>query len=385
MFHKGDDFTNLAPYGIHNQEDLFSHQALMRGRQMLGGAVVTTGAMMYLDGRLTGPGPTDPATRRLWRKLGYPFNSVKVWTPLGEKWIGYESLEPYNTILSTIATIGDNQKLMGDDWVEQNLFSHSLSIGLAASTKSYLDIVDDIMKLGTDPSAGERIFANIINSTVPLGGARNELGKILRPYTLELTEGWEQNIQNRNRLTQPNEAPIKRDFLNGKPLRDWNIWERFYDSFSPIPIRNDFSEGRRLLFESGYNLDVIGYTVNGIDLKDSPKVLEAYHEAMGNQGIETKLDELAKDPQSWKHIEDVLARKDHPEDPDNQKVTKADNPTAQRIERIMRSAQRRAWASLSDMPEVQKLIEDDRLANKGKRNESNPDRAYSPPLILKNK
>ena len=124
----------MAASGIHNQEDLFSHQALMRGRQLVGGAVVSAGAMMYLDGRMTGPGPTDPATRRLWRKLGYPFNSIKVWTPLGDKWVGYESLEPYNTILSTIATIGDNQKLMGDDWTEQNLFSHSLSVGLAASS-----------------------------------------------------------------------------------------------------------------------------------------------------------------------------------------------------------------------------------------------------------
>ena len=239
MFHKGDDFTSLTPYGIQNQEDLFAHQALLRGRQMVGTAVVTAGAGMYLDGRMTGPGPTDPATRKLWRKLGYPFNSIKIWTPMGDKWVSYESLEPYNTILSTIATIGDNQKVMGDDWVEQNFMSHALSVGMAASTKSYMDILSDVMDLTTgDPSAGARIFANLINNTVPGAQARNTFGKMLQPYTLELKSGWEDAIKNRNRLTQENDPPIKYDFLNGEPLRDWNPWERFYDSFSPVPIRN---------------------------------------------------------------------------------------------------------------------------------------------------
>ena len=66
MFHKGDDFTNLAPYGIHNQEDLFSHQALMRGRQMVGGAVVSAGAAMYLDCLLyTSPSPRDMRRSRM--------------------------------------------------------------------------------------------------------------------------------------------------------------------------------------------------------------------------------------------------------------------------------------------------------------------------------
>jgi hypothetical protein len=365
MRHTGDDFTELAPYGITNKEDLAFHKNLLRGRQIVGTAVVTAAGAAYVNGRLTGPGPTDPATRRLWRKLGYPFNSVKVWTPLGEKWVNYEAFEPYNTILSTIATIGDNQKNMGDDWTEQNLFAQALSIGLAASTKSYLDVVDDFMQLVSgDPSALDRIMANIANSVVPLGGARNDLGKLIQPYQLELKSGIVDSIKNRNRITQENDAPIKIDFLNGDPLRDWNIFERFYDVFVPIPLRNVAGPGREMLFNSGYNLNVIGFTgPNGEDLKELPKVLEAYHQEMGKLNVEAKLDELAKDPLMQNSINGMAEFRRNSDAPGMTGVSARDFPHFDRLNSIMKRAQMRAWARMKAMPEVQKILEDKRQEN----------------------
>ena len=385
MNHTGDDFTDLVPYGIQNKDDLAFHKNLIRGRQFVGGAVVTMAGAAYINGRLTGPGPTDPATRRLWRKLGYPFNSIKVWTPLGEKWVNYESFEPFNTILSTIATIGDNQKLMGDDWVEQNLFAQSLSIGLAASSKSYLDVVDDFMQLlSGDPSAGPRILANIANSVVPLGGARNDLGKLIQPYQLELKAGIADSIKNRNRITQESDAAIKIDFLNGEPLRDWNIFERFYDVFVPIPLRNTAGPGREMLFNSGYNLNVIGFTgPNGEDLKDMPKVLEAYHQEMGNQNIEAKLDELAKDPLMQNSIKGMAEFRNNPNAPGMAEVSASDFKHYDRINAIMKRAQMRAWARIKSRPEVQKIIEDKRQGrimqnNAGKTDKLDPQQLLVP-------
>jgi hypothetical protein len=387
MSHTGDDFTNLVPYGIKNKDDLAFHKNLIRGRQAVGGAVVTMAGAAYINGRLTGPGPTDPATRRLWRKLDYPFNSIKVWTPLGEKWVNYESLEPFNTILSTIATIGDNQKNMGDDWVEQNLFAQSLAIGLAASSKSYLDIVNDFMELlSGDPSAAPRILANIANSVVPLGGARNDLGKLIQPYQLELKAGIADSIKNRNRITQENDAPIKIDFLNGEPLRDWNIFERFYDVFVPIPLRNTAGPGREMLFNSGYNLSVIGYYgPDGEDLKDMPKVLEAYHQEMGNQNIEAKLDELAKDPLMQNSIKGMAEFRNNPNAPGMAEVSASDFKHYDRINLIMKRAQMRAWARIKSMPEVKKVIEDKRQGRIMQNNAGKTDKADANSLIMKNK
>ena len=375
MSHKGDDFTELAPYGINNADDLAGHKNLIRGRQIVGGAVVTLGGAAYVNGRLTGPGPTDPATRKLWRKLGYPFNSIKVWTPLGDKWVNYESFEPFNTVLSTIATIGDNQKNMGDGWVEQNLYAQALSIGMAASSKSYLDVVDDFIQLLTgDPSAGTRILANIANSVVPLGGARNDLGKLIQPYQLELKSGIIDSIKNRNRITQENDAPIKIDFLNGEPLRDWNIFERFYDVFVPIPLRNQAGPGREMLFNSGYNLDLIGFTgPNGEDLKDMPKVLERYHELMGKQGIEDKLNVLAEDPRMKNSMAGMAEFRRNPDVEGMEGVKASDFPHYDRINGILKRAQMRAWAKMKAMPEIQKILLDKKQERRMQNNAGKTD------------
>lgn len=385
MNFKGKDFTQLAPYGITNADDLAVHKQLIRGRQVVGSAVVTVGAGLYLNGRLTGPGPTDPATRRLWRKLDYPFNSIKVWTPLGEKWVNYESFEPFNTMLSTIATIGDNQRLMGDDWTERQFYNQALSIGLAASSKSYLDVINDFMELASgDPSAGPRIIANIANSAVPLSGFRNELGKLIQPYQLELKSGVRDSIKNRNRITQENEAPLKTDFLNGKRLRDWNIWERFYDVFVPIPLRNEAGPGREMLFNSGYNLDVIGFTgPNGEDLKELPKVLSAYHEEMGKLNVEAKLDELANDPLMQNSINGMNEFRRNPNKPGMEEVSPSDFPHYDRINTIMKRAQMRAWARMKAMPEVQKILEDKKQGrimqnNAGKTDKLDPQQLLVP-------
>jgi hypothetical protein len=256
---------------------------------------------------------------------------------------------------------------MGDDWVEKNLFAQALSIGMAATSKSYLDVVDDFMQLVSgDPSALGRITANIANSIVPLGGARNDLGKLIEPYQRELKAGIGDSIANRNRATGAllgtrgaDEVPIKYDFLNGKPLRDWNIFERFYDTFVPIPLRNTAGPGREMLFNSGYNLDVIGFTgPNGEDLKDMPKVLEAYHKAMGSFNVEANLDELAKDPRMKRSMERLAEFRKNPQAPGMVEVSPRDFEHVQRIESQMKRVQMRAWAKIKAMPEIQKIIQD---------------------------
>jgi hypothetical protein len=273
---------------------------------------------------------------------------------------------------------------MGDDWTEQNLFTQALSIGMAASTKSYLDVVDDFMQLVTgDPSAGSRIIANIANSVVPLGGARNDLGKLIQPYQLELKSGIIDSIKNRNRITQENDAPIKIDFLNGEPLRDWNIFERFYEVFVPIPLRNVAGPGREMLFNSGYNLNVIGFTgPNGEDLKELPKVLEAYHQEMGNLNVEAKLNELAEDPLMQNSINGMNEFRRNPDAPGMAGVTARDFPHFDRLNTIMKRAQMRAWARMKAMPEVQKILEDKKQERRMQNNAGKTDKLDPQQLLV---
>ena len=45
---------------------------------MMGAAVITGAAMMYLDGRITGNGPVNRQQRKLWTDLGWKPRSIKV-------------------------------------------------------------------------------------------------------------------------------------------------------------------------------------------------------------------------------------------------------------------------------------------------------------------
>jgi hypothetical protein len=119
-----------------------------------------------------------------------------------------------------------------------------------------------------------------------------------------------------------------------------------------------------MLFNSGYNLNVIGFTgPNGEDLKELPKVLEAYHQEMGKLNVEAKLDELAKDPLMQNSINGMAEFRRNSDAPGMTGVSARDFPHFDRLNSIMKRAQMRAWARMKAMPEVQKILEDKRQEN----------------------
>ena len=121
----------------------------------------------YRNGNLTGNGPADVTTRRNWLAAGWKPRSIK----LGNVWVSHESLEPFTSILSGVADLGDNQRLMGDEWVEKGFLSHALIVSKAMISKTYLQGMTSLTDLfGRDPKALEKVAANILNNQIPLAG-----------------------------------------------------------------------------------------------------------------------------------------------------------------------------------------------------------------------
>ena len=48
-------------------------------------------------------------------------------------------------------------------------------------------------------------------------------------------------------------------YLNGKPLKDWDFLTRAYNAVSPVTLNLEQSPGRKLLFNSGYDLRTSTY------------------------------------------------------------------------------------------------------------------------------
>ena len=346
----------LKSFGIENARDLEAAKALRVGRQTLGMSVVSMASMMYLSGNITGNGPQDRQQRKLWTDAGWKPRSIK--DPITGTWISYDSFEPFNSILSWVADVGDYQELMGPEWAEKNLFKAGLVLAQGMTQKSYLAGMQQFVDLASaEPGQLNKMLATLANNQVPLSSLRNELGKVFNPYMKELNAGFGESIRNRNQLTEllagDNALPIKYDILTGKPINDSNFWTRSFNAISPVQFNLDYSDGKKFLFESKYDIRTTAYSnPDGVDLSDTPEVRSLYQREIGRQNLDKQLGELYK----RKDVQRSLAEMEKDLASGRVRVDPKDYLHNKLISRLFRTAQRRAWAKVRQDPKVKNLL-----------------------------
>lgn len=352
------DAGDLFDIGIMSKQDLLQAKQIQKGRQAIGAGVITMASMAFMSGSLTGNGPQDRQQRRLWTDAGWRPRSIRI----GNVWVSYDSFEPFNSILSHVADIGDHYELMGPEWTEKSLFKTALVLAQSVTSKSYLAGLQQFVDLmSMEPGQGQKMIASLMNNQIPLSSLRNELGKLVNPYMKELSSDMQDSLRNRNQLTESltgKPLPIKYDFLTGKPINDWDAPTRLFNMFSPVQFNLDYSPGKQLLFDSGYDLRVSAYsTPTGVSLKDSPEVRSLYQQAMGKQNLDKQLTELAKQPKVIESLQQMERDRNagrHGMDPKDYYHNKV-------IFQLISRVQKKAWASILNEPEVQQLVEAHRL------------------------
>jgi hypothetical protein len=354
-----DDLSSVQKYGINNAQDLINAKALQKGRLIIGGSIISMAGMHFMNGGLTGNGPTDRQKRQVWLDAGYVPRSINI----GGVWVGYDSFEPFNQILAAVADIGDHSELMGEEWTKDNFQKLSLVLMQAASSKSYLQGMQQFVDLlSGEPGQHEKIIASLMNNTMPLAGLRNDIGKLFTPHMKELNKGWADTFRNRNLMMEPlagkGALPIKYDMLNGKPIRDYDFPTRMWNMFIPIPLNLDQGPGRKLLFDSGYDLRTSTYYgPDGTDLTESPRLRSEFQRYIGMQNLELKLNKLAKDPRviaSIKQMNYDLNNGLRELDPMKSYLHN------KLIRRMFQKAKMKAWAQMKQNSEVIRLIEEDK-------------------------
>ena len=365
----GDNLQDLAQYGIHNATDLMNAKAIQNGRLAMGSAALSMASMAYLSGGLHGNGPTDRQQRQAWLDAGWKPRTIKI----GNTWVGYDAFEPYNQILALVGDIGDHMDLMGEEWAEDSLSKLAMALASTATSKSYLAGLQSFVDLFSGaPGQQERIIASLMNNTLPLSSLRNEIGKVLTPYTRELGSDIGDSIRNRNLITEniaANPLPIKYDILTGKPIKDHNFITRMFNAVSPVNFNIDYTPGRELLFNSGYDMRTSTYTApDGTDLSDSPKVRSMFQKAIGEQNLEKIFDKMAAE----ESIQISLAEMNYYKKNGMSDVEPKSFPHYKRIAKVFDKAKKRAWASIKNDNDVQKLLIEERdqklknvKANKG--------------------
>jgi len=342
----------LLNLGIENGQQLDNAKAIQKGRMAMGASLVTMASMAFMSDRLTGNGPINTAQKRTWQAAGWKPRSIK----LGDVWVSYDAFEPFNSILSYIADVGDNSQLMGPEWAEDRLQRVATVLAQGTVSKSYLSGLSQLVELFNNPAEASKVAANLANNQIPMGGLRNELGKLFNPYMKELNSDLADSIRNRNQLTEliaGGPLPVKYDFLTGKPIQDHSFVTRMFNMFSPVQLNVLNSPGRTMLFNSGYDLNIAVYAnPDGVNLRDYPEVRSMYQKAMGDQDLESQLNELA----SRKDVQESLKQMEKDrnagligKEPRTYKVNEL-------IAGVFKRAQKKAWAKVALEPQVQRLI-----------------------------
>ena len=252
---------------------------------------------------------------------------------------------------------------MGEEWTKDQFQKMSLVIAQAAVSKSYLQGLQQMVDLFAGrPGQQNRVIAGLMNNTVPLAGLRNEIGKVFTPHMKELGSGWGDAIRNRNLLSEKvaggGALPIKYDMLNGQPVRDYDFVTRMWNMFIPIPLNLDQGPGRKLLFESGYDLRMSTYYgPDGTDLTEQPQLRSQYQQLIGNQNLELKLNKLADDPRIQASVAEM--QRDLRSGNRDREPMKAYYHNA-KIKQLFNEARRIAWAQMMQSGEVRRLMDEER-------------------------
>ena len=335
---------DMIRYGIKSQGDLEIAKSTMKGRMAVGNGVAFSAAYMALNGKITGNGPPDRSLRDSWIQAGWQPRSIKI----GDSWVSYESLEPFNMILSFAADTVDGQKVMGDqwagDWYGRLAYLISANVTNRTFLAGLLELQDLIYSKGGD---APRVLANFTNNQVPLSGFRNEMGKLFSPGMRELESGYWQSIGNRNLWAdlmpgQNGMLPYKYDILDGSKIKSYDPMTRLYNSISPFQVNMGTNATRELLMRSGLNLkQTFNSGPDGISLRKLPDMRSKFQFLMSQQNVEKKLTELFKNPQIVQSIYDMEADR-----ASGQMYQPKDTLHGPFIRQIFTNAKKRAWQQL---------------------------------------
>ena len=300
---KGEPDVLLKQYGI-KPENIEYERAILRGRRAMGNSLITLAFIASITGNMTGDNPPDQETRDLWKLNGIQPNSFKV----GNTYISYRDIEPFNTILSATANLAAYQHILGED-LRDDWFAKLTWMGTSVLVdKSMLAGVADIGEV-LNPTQGttkniERILAKfLVPQVLPYSGLLSQMNNILDANDKEASGLWEY-IGRRLPIAKSAMAP-KYDILSkdrsgkkfypppGNPLMTW------FNALSPVAIT--WSEGdpvREGLREMSFDIPNILSTYKGVRLNSFEKSEIQRYMSMGS--LRSRLNALMTPNGRWR-------------------------------------------------------------------------------------
>lgn len=148
-----------------NWQDLMGHngpvaKAEAYGRTLLGGGFLMSGFYMARAGLLTGPGPDNPADRKVWLQTHQPY-SVRI----GDQWVNYSRYDIAGALLGIPATVFDaSVHRRQDRGFEHVTYAAVGALAQYFRDRAALQTASDLMNLGEPGTNPENFFQRLEGS-----------------------------------------------------------------------------------------------------------------------------------------------------------------------------------------------------------------------------
>jgi hypothetical protein len=259
--------VNLLKYGLERSPAGFLNPKLIRNlkakdpeaadqlaRALMGSMIAGGIAFYFGNGKITGAAPTSINARdRFYREGKQPY-SLKI----GDRWVSYQQLEPFNQTVSLVASIvnaiDDNDKT-----VPERVAEASVSIGKNFVSQTYMSGLSDIINAISDPQRyGSQFIENMATAAVPFSSAVRTVQRAT-DTTIRKPENIAQNVQ-AGIPGLSKQVPAKTNVFGDESKRSTPWW-------SPVSVaKEDNSPMNQELNRLEVNTGFVGSLINTIKL-----------------------------------------------------------------------------------------------------------------------
>ncbi len=297
----GDDQTKimaaLAEHGVKkndpNAMTIFQNlRAEYRGRMALGSLVLGSGFAYAWAGNIRGNGPVNANERKLMRDN---FNWQPKTIKIGNKWVSYAGVEPFDTLLTLIGDMAYYATDMGsstfEDFTNKALWTFSASF----TNKTFASGLDPLVQaFAGDTRMLQRILANEARSYLPMSGALGVFANAITSAQKDISGEMHEYVANRLPIAK-SYLPNRIDVWTGRPINDIdNPFLRALNAFNPVPISDGPEPWRQWMLESGWDgMRLLRRDSTG-KYEYTPAERQQLYEIMGKMQLWKKIDKLSK-------------------------------------------------------------------------------------------
>ncbi len=163
-----------SPLGIFNPK-LWKNlkakdpEAASQLSKIMTGSVIAAGLYLYAkDGLITGAAPNNVTARdRFYREGKQPY-SLKI----GDKWVSYQRVEPFNQLFTQVAALADASSSENQESVINKAGQLATTIGKNFVSQTYMSSISDLIEALSDPARyGENVASKLTSGMVPYSAA----------------------------------------------------------------------------------------------------------------------------------------------------------------------------------------------------------------------